>query len=332
MKKLLACLLAFLMVLTVAPIGALAESNTPEIISNIKISNVNIDLKAGHVPDVTGSLDKALNGKVEFTVHGWIYEPEEALPRDDPYEPPYYYWFNVDEYNKMFPKKNLKTISAGGQYAYLLQFRIHETDKYDFSNDLTITINGKTYTKDNAMIHVLHNASYTENPEEAEQGTATIKHAHIAHILIPVTAVKRADGWQKSGGKWYYIKNNKEFTGWQKLKGVWYYLTPSMATFWKKISGKWYYFNSAGAMQTGWQKLGGKWYYFNASGAMLTGWQKLGSKWYYFNSSGDMKTGWLKSGGKWYYLDSSGAMVAGRSLKIGKKTYKFNSSGVCTNP
>jgi len=25
-------------------------------------------------------------------------------------------------------------------------------------------------------------------------------------------------------------------------------------------------------------------------------------------------------------------MVAGKSLKIGKKTYKFNSSGVCTNP
>ena len=45
-----------------------------------------------------------------------------------------------------------------------------------------------------------------------------------------------------------------------------------------------------------------------------------------------MKTGWLKDGGKWYYFTSDGAMVAGKSMKIGGKTYNFNSSGVCTNP
>ena len=65
---------------------------------------------------------------------------------------------------------------------------------------------------------------------------------------------------------------------------------------------------------------------------MHTGWQKLGGVWYYFNGGGDMRTGWLKSGSSWYYFDSSGAMVTGRSLKIGNKTDRFNSSGVCQNP
>jgi len=45
-----------------------------------------------------------------------------------------------------------------------------------------------------------------------------------------------------------------------------------------------------------------------------------------------MTTGWLKLGGKWYYFNSSGAMLANCSQKIGKKTYKFDKSGVCLNP
>jgi len=151
-------------------------------------------------------------------------------------------------------------------------------------------------------------------------------------VKVPVEIVPK--GWYKVGTKWHFSKDGADAKGWVKASGKWYYLNTKgeMVNYWQKISGKWYYFNSSGAMVTGWLKISGKWYYFNASGAMATGWQKVGSKWYYFNAGGDMKTGWLKSGGKWYYLDDSGAMVAGKSLKIGKKTYKFNSSGVCTNP
>ena len=143
----------------------------------------------------------------------------------------------------------------------------------------------------------------------------------------------QAEGWNKIGGKWYLFSsvNGAMLTGWQKSGGKWYYFNPSgaMVSGWQKLGNKWYYFNPSGAMASGWQKLGSKWYYFNSSGAMAPGWQKLGGKWY---SSGDMKTGWLKSAGKWYYFESSGVMAAGKSLKISKKTYKFNSSGVCINP
>jgi len=145
-------------------------------------------------------------------------------------------------------------------------------------------------------------------------------------------------GWNKaSDGKWlyYYTDEGDCYTNcWQNIGGKWYHFDQSgaMQTGWLKLSGKWYYLDKSGAMVTGWKKISNKWYYFNKSGVMVTGWQKIGGKWYFFESSGAMKTGWLKSGGKWYYLDASGSMLANCSKKIGKKTYKFNKSGVCLNP
>ena len=41
---------------------------------------------------------------------------------------------------------------------------------------------------------------------------------------------------------------------------------------------------------------------------------------------------WVKDAGKWYYLDGNGYMLANTSQKIGNKVYRFNASGVCTNP
>ena len=42
-----------------------------------------------------------------------------------------------------------------------------------------------------------------------------------------------------------------------------------MQTGWQKIGGKWYYMNGSGAMLTGRQKIGGKWYRFNESGVWI---------------------------------------------------------------
>lgn len=171
------------------------------------------------------------------------------------------------------------------------------------------------------------------------------------------TYVKNAtSGWQKIFGKWYYFtKSGDLVTGWKQIDGKWYYFTPAgdnrgimatgwqqisnkwyylnggaMTTGWKQISGKWYYFGSSGVMATGWKQIGGVWYYFK-DGAMATGWQKISNKWYYFNG-GAMTTGWKKLSGKWYYFDANGKMLASTSKTIGGKVYKFNSSGVCTNP
>ena len=146
---------------------------------------------------------------------------------------------------------------------------------------------------------------------------------------------KMQTGWYKVGPKWYYSNSSGVMqTGWQRIGGKWYYLGSDgkMRTGWYKAGPKWYYSNGSGAMQTGWQRIGGKWYYLGSDGKMRTGWYKVGPKWYYANSSGAMQTGWQRIGGKWYWLDGSGRMIASTSKKIGKRTYRFNASGVCLNP
>lgn len=97
------------------------------------------------------------------------------------------------------------------------------------------------------------------------------------------------------------------------------------------ISGKKYYFDKNGYMETGWFMVGKTWYYANSSGAAATGWVKSGSKWYYVRTGKMLTNYWLKSKGSWYYLRSSGAMAAKGSLKIKGKTYRFDSTGRCTN-
>lgn len=80
---------------------------------------------------------------------------------------------------------------------------------------------------------------------------------------------KKASGWVKSGGKYYYYKNSKPVTGWQK------------------ISGKYYYFNSKGVRQDGLIKVGSYKYYL-VNGVRQSGWFRIDGKRYYFKSNGRM--------------------------------------------
>lgn len=142
-------------------------------------------------------------------------------------------------------------------------------------------------------------------------------------------------GWQRVGSTWYYFADSGAMqTGWVLDGKSWYYTDENgaMQRGWLYIDGCWYFLDNSGEMKTGWQYVDGVWYYLAANGAMQTGWVLDGKSWYFMNSNGSMKTGWLRYGGKWYYLSDSGRMLAGTSKKISGKTYKFNSSGVCTNP
>ena len=159
-------------------------------------------------------------------------------------------------------------------------------------------------------------------------------------------------GWKKIDKKYYYfdmsgIMESKTFLT-VGQKG--YYLSKSGArvTGWKELKspndGKkhWYYFNSKGVSQIGWTKIDKKYYYFEQEindegeeecyGVMVTGFYEIDGKDYYFSKSGAMATGWKKISKKWYYFKKSGVMAKNEKIKIGKKTYKFNGKGVCTNP
>ena len=173
-------------------------------------------------------------------------------------------------------------------------------------------------------------------------------------------------GKQKIEGKTYYFNKNTGVmvTGWKTLSGKRYYFKPStgeMYTGLKTISKKKYYFDSKGVMQSGWQTISKKKYYFKLDSkgeyapAYMDVGKKIGSYYYLFNADGVMQksgvksdskgntyylksTGkaytkkWYKKKGKSYYFGTNGKMVKGTSLKIGKKTYKFDKKGVCKNP
>ena len=125
-------------------------------------------------------------------------------------------------------------------------------------------------------------------------------------------------GWQTDeNGKKYYFDNGKLMTGWKTIGSSKYYFDPvtgAATTGVRKISGKYYLFASSGVMQkSGWKKDGkGNTYYLRKSGAAYT-------------------KKWSKKKRKWYYFGANGKMVKGKTLKIGKKRYKFKSNGVCKN-
>lgn len=130
-----------------------------------------------------------------------------------------------------------------------------------------------------------------------------------ATMINPVTAQSAVDnGWEKSGGEWYYYSSGQKCTGWVNDNGTWYYL------------------ESNGAMKTGWLNNGGNWYYLKSSGAMAAGWIQDNNKWYYLNNDGSMKTGWLKYNDKWYFLKADGSMAIYWE-KVGQKLYYLGTDG-----
>ncbi|MDD6678385.1 MAG: transglutaminase domain-containing protein [Firmicutes bacterium] len=148
---------------------------------------------------------------------------------------------------------------------------------------------------------------------------------YIAEISIA------ADGWTKSGDRWYYYENGQKVTGWKKISNKWYYFedTGAMHTGWLQSGSNWYYMKSSGEMATGMVNIGGKLYYFNSNGVWqkYTGWKQLSSKWYYFDGNSVAQTGWKQLSGKWYYFNTSGVMQTGM-VNAGGKLYYFNADGV----
>ena len=160
---------------------------------------------------------------------------------------------------------------------------------------------------------------------------------------------KRAAGWTKIDGSWYYFdkQTGDMYTGSHKIDGTSYTFQsdgklvgnppasveqpeqpeqPVIKTGWQEEGGKKYYYDETGKKVTEWLRIGKGWYYFNADGVMQTGWQQIGKKWYYFDAAGAMKTGWQQIDKKWYYFDASGAMKKGW-IEISKVWYYLNGSG-----
>ena len=161
----------------------------------------------------------------------------------------------------------------------------------------------------------------------------------VIKVPFAIVADTSLDGWITKDGSKYYYENGVMTLGFKTIKGNRYYFskkTGKMLTGWRELGGKKYYFNkTTGAATVDGKKISSKYYLFSTKGVMQKSGWKNDSKGntYYLKKSGVAYTKkWYKKSGKWYYFGSNGKMVKGKSLKIGKKTYKFNSKGVCKNP
>lgn len=126
--------------------------------------------------------------------------------------------------------------------------------------------------------------------------------------IIPSRWVQNTKGWRYRYGDGSYAKKK-----------------------WETISKKKYYFNKQGYMVTGWVQIGKTWYYLSDSGVARTGWLESKGKWFYLKQGKMLTNTWVKSSGKWYYVKKNGNMVVNTKLKIDKKTYRFDTTGRCTN-
>ena len=175
--------------------------------------------------------------------------------------------------------------------------------------------------------------------------------------LIKVNEQNRRGWYHDSNYNWYYYNENGElYRGWLILPEGKYYLGSDgiMKKGWYEESGKKYYFNEYGAAVVGQTiEIDGKeykfdkdgvlikniitgwyhddnynWYYYNEDGKLHKGWLILPEGKYYLGLDGIMKKGWYEESGKKYYFNKYGAAVAGQTIEIDGKEYKFDKDGV----
>ena len=167
---------------------------------------------------------------------------------------------------------------------------------------------------------------------------------------------KRAAGWVKDDGKWYYFNETtgKMATGFITVDDEKYYLQPStgeMQVGWIKLkSGRYfakgngsivrsqiyndttgtYLFNSSGKqLGKGLHSVEDDTYYVNSKKKVVTGIATVNGKTYAFSTaSGKMLYGYQNVNGKYYYLDSNtGVMIKKKIVSVKGNKYYFGASG-----
>ena len=292
----------------------------------------------------------------------WYYVKPDQLAAVDEWLKLGGYWYRFDEWGRMrsYPfmeDGNLYLTDASGR---LLETVKHTDDGwyafqgsyiYVFGGRLVsrqFVVQGKVYTTENTGQVMSKNRVGAEKSHELSM--ALYYHGNNG------ASVKKAAGWFKEGGKWFYAgTDGKLLNRWFTVDGKTYYCrgTEGIVTGWQIIDRRLYHFNGGGALDeevvcsNGWLKKGTSWYYFE--NGFLTDKNKLclANKTYllkdgrmlsnelqyneYFTCYADgnglmVKKAWKKVGGHWYYFDAEGLMVTGVRT-INGKLYGFNRYG-----
>ena len=134
-------------------------------------------------------------------------------------------------------------------------------------------------------------------------------------------------GWYKwSDGTWsYYGTDGAWRKGWQKVGGKWYYLDPNTehavaVTGQQTIKGKTYYFDDSCAMISGWHKWNdGTWSYFDSNGQQYFGKKSVSGYTFDFGTTGKIKP----VNGKIGYQNPSGFyQVSANKVRLPSGAYR----------
>lgn len=90
------------------------------------------------------------------------------------------------------------------------------------------------------------------------------------------------------------------------------------------------YYDAENHFVTGMNTIEGKKYYFNNDGVLQSGILKIGKAYYYADGKGAIRTakGFVSCSGRLYYVQNGGQILAGKTFKLGKKTYRAAGNGV----
>ena len=90
------------------------------------------------------------------------------------------------------------------------------------------------------------------------------------------------------------------------------------------------YYDTENHFVTGMNTIEGKKYYFNNDGILQRGILKIGKAYYYADGKGAIRTakGFVSCSGRLYYVQNGGQILAGKTFKLGKKTYRAAGNGV----
>lgn len=90
------------------------------------------------------------------------------------------------------------------------------------------------------------------------------------------------------------------------------------------------YYDTENHFVSGMNTIEGKKYYFNNDGILQSGILKIGKAYYYADGKGAIRTakGFVSCSGRLYYVQNGGQILAGKTFKLGKKTYRAAGNGV----
>lgn len=166
-------------------------------------------------------------------------------------------------------------------------------------------------------------------------------------MLFSSSGELSGNGFTRTDGKTFYLRDGELLSGWQVIEGKKYYFDPTdgMASGKYTVDGKEWFFLDSGELAEGWVTYGdrtfyyldnrradgetvidGTSYYFSGDDGLIRGFFDRDGRRYLYDEHGFMLTGWQERDGQRYYLGADGVMLRDTEWDI----YRLDADGVAS--